>query len=108
MAQTPARQARPAPQSESVAQPWQGPPSGCGEHGGPQSAVQRERTQVSKPVPQSASAASEILPELESLRGIAISLVVLLHAEGMINGLRAFAAPWLSPWRAYVLGGPFT
>jgi len=54
---------------------------------------------------RSSSTGGATIPELASLRGIAISLVVLLHTDGMVSGLRALAGPRIPIWRAYVLGG---
>jgi len=54
---------------------------------------------------RSSTIGTAAIPELESLRGIAIALVVLLHADGMVTGLRALAGPRVPLWRAFVLGG---
>ena len=54
---------------------------------------------------RSSTIGTAAIPELESLRGIAIALVVMLHADGMVSGLRALAGPRVPLWRAFVLGG---
>ena len=47
---------------------------------------------------------STFLPELESLRGIAITLVFLYHADGLLVPDRA-PGVWISPFAAYVRAG---
>ena len=54
------------------------------------------------------SASSDLIPEIESLRGIAISLVFLLHIDTAITiGFHPGAVTHLvvSPLRAFSLGG---
>lgn len=64
----------------------------------------RDRRPTRQVAPTPRPAFDRDIPEVEALRGLAIALVVLMHAEGMFNATRALAAP-VSPLRAYVLAG---
>jgi peptidoglycan/LPS O-acetylase OafA/YrhL len=55
--------------------------------------------------PVGVAVATPYLPELESLRGIAIVLVLLFHLDSLVVFLRPDKGRWVSPFVAYVQAG---